>query len=185
VNRTAPSVIVLGATGYTGRLVAARLRREGQPFIVAGRDSDRLAALAADLGELATTHVVNVRDPDALTALLTPGDTVLNCVGPFTDLGEPVVRACIDAGAHYLDTSGEQVFIRAVHDRHGEPHARPASPWCPEWPSSTPSATAPPRWAAAGWPRPIRTADVIYAWRDTTAPGAPAAPWSGSWAAGV
>jgi short subunit dehydrogenase-like uncharacterized protein len=168
VNRTAPSVIVLGATGYTGRLVAARLRREGQPFIVAGRDSDRLAALAADLGELATTHVVNVRDPDALTALLTPGDTVLNCVGPFIDLGEPVVRACIHAGAHYLDTSGEQVFIRAVHDRHGEAAREAGISVVPGMAFEYALGDCAAAVGGRGMARPIRTADIIYAWRDTT-----------------
>jgi short subunit dehydrogenase-like uncharacterized protein len=166
VNRTAPSAIVLGATGYTGRLVAAALRREGQPFIVAARDPHRLAALAAEVGELASTHVVNIRDADALSALLKPGDTVINCVGPFIEMGEPVVRACIHAGAHYLDTSGEQAFIRSVHDRHDEAARDAGISVVPGMAFEYALGDCATAVGGRGMARPIRTADIIYAWRD-------------------
>jgi short subunit dehydrogenase-like uncharacterized protein len=167
VNRTTPLVIVLGATGYTGRLVAEALRREGLPFIIAARSPDRLGALAAELGELATAHVINIRDSEALAALMKRGDTVLNCVGPFTEFGEPVVRACIAAGAHYLDISGEQSFIRAVHARHAEAAGEAGVSIVPGMAFEYALGDCAAAVGARGMARPIRTTDVFYAWRST------------------
>ena len=114
-----PAIIVIGATGYTGGLIARQLGREpdGPPVILAARDPGRLAAVAEEAG-LGTTHVVDVTDPASLDALIRPGDAVINTAGPFTELGEPVVRACVRIGAHYLDTTGEQPFMRDMRDRY-------------------------------------------------------------------
>jgi short subunit dehydrogenase-like uncharacterized protein len=110
-------IAVFGATGYTGRLIAHELRRHELPLLLAGRDAGKLAALAAQLGG-AETAVASVADRASLDALARRARVLINCVGPFVDLGEPVVRAAIAAGAHYLDTTGEQPFLRAVlvHD---------------------------------------------------------------------
>jgi len=62
--------------------------------------------------------VANVADQASLDAMARRARVLINCVGPFVDLGEPVVRAAIAAGTHYLDTTGEQPFLQAmlVHD---------------------------------------------------------------------
>lgn len=117
MTHSTPTIVVLGATGYTGRLIAESLARTGHPFLLAARNGDRLAALAAEL-DGPPTRVVDVQDPAALRELLRPGDAVINTVGPFTELGEPVVSACIDAGTHYLDTTGEQPWMHAIFQRH-------------------------------------------------------------------
>ncbi len=111
-------VAVFGATGYTGRLVAHALRRHRVPLLLAGRNAGKLAALAEQLGG-AETLVASVGDRTSLDALARRAGVLVNCVGPFLDLGEPVVRAAIGAGAHYIDTTGEQPFLQAVqvHDR--------------------------------------------------------------------
>ena len=110
-------VAVLGATGYTGRLIAHELHRHGIRMLLAGRDPDRLQALAADVGG-AETLVAKVGDQGSIDALARRALVLVNTVGPFVDLGEPVVRAAIAAAAHYVDTTGEQPFVQSimVHD---------------------------------------------------------------------
>lgn len=110
-------VAVLGATGFTGRLIAKALHRNDIPTLLAGRNEVKLDRLAASTGG-AETAVVDVRDTKALDALASRVGIVINCVGPFIDFGEPVVRAAIAAGTHYIDTTGEQPFIKnmLVHD---------------------------------------------------------------------
>ncbi len=110
-------IAVFGATGYTGRLVAEELHRCGAPLLLAGRDRARLAALAKTLGG-AEVLVARVDEPHSLDRLAARARVLVNCVGPFVDLGEPVVRAAIAGGAHYVDTTGEQPFVQAmqVHD---------------------------------------------------------------------
>ncbi len=68
--------------------------------------------------ELATA-AARLDDPAALRELLEPCAAVISCAGPFVEHGEPVVRAAVAAGTHYLDTTGEQPFMRAVFDDHG------------------------------------------------------------------
>jgi short subunit dehydrogenase-like uncharacterized protein len=121
VARNGRSIAVLGATGYTGRLIAAELSRHGAALLLAGRNSGKLAQLAEQIGG-AETSVTDVRDGGALDALAQRAQVLINCVGPFLDYGEPVVRAAIAAGAHYLDTTGEQPFVRSVlvHDTWAE-----------------------------------------------------------------
>jgi short subunit dehydrogenase-like uncharacterized protein len=111
------AIAVFGATGYTGRLIAHELRRQGARLVLAGRDAHKLEALAAELGGVATM-VANVTDQASLDALARRARVLINCVGPFVDFGEPVVRAAIAAGSHYIDTTGEQPFLQTilVHD---------------------------------------------------------------------
>src|ERR687897_902780 len=118
-EQTGP-VAVYGVTGYTGRLVAEELERREAEFVLAGRDAGRLEALASTLGGEVRTASVSLDDPAGLRELLEPCAAVIACAGPFTRLGEPVVAAAADAGTHYLDTTGEQPFIRLVFDRYGE-----------------------------------------------------------------
>jgi short subunit dehydrogenase-like uncharacterized protein len=111
------TIAIFGATGYTGRLIAHELRRHALPVLLAGRDAQKLDALAAQVGG-AETLVADVGDRASLDRLAERARVLINCVGPFVDYGEPVVRAAIAAGAHYIDTTGEQPFVRAllVHD---------------------------------------------------------------------
>ena len=64
-------------------------------------------------------RVASVDDGPSLRALVDGADVLINCAGPFTYAGEPVVRAAIDAGVHYVDSTGEQSFMRMVFDRYG------------------------------------------------------------------
>jgi short subunit dehydrogenase-like uncharacterized protein len=107
------TLAVLGATGFTGRLVVEEARRAGLPLRLVGRRRDALEALA-EAGEEA--RVADARDIPALSRALDGCDVVLSCAGPFMPLGLAPVLASIGVGAHYLDTSGEQVWVRRLHD---------------------------------------------------------------------
>ncbi len=120
-------IAVYGATGYTGRLVAAELQRRGADYVLAGRSASKLGALAAELGEDVRTVPVSLDDPAGLRSLLEPCAAVIACAGPFTLHGEPVLAAAVDTGTHYLDTTGEQPYIRMTFDRYGQPAERAGS----------------------------------------------------------
>jgi short subunit dehydrogenase-like uncharacterized protein len=111
------SIAIYGATGYTGRLVAREAARRELPLVLSGRDAARLHALAGALGIDAPVRAAALDDRDALRHALGDCAAVINCAGPFTRLGEPVVRAAVETGTDYVDTAGEQGFMRRVFDQ--------------------------------------------------------------------
>jgi len=113
----AAPIVVYGASGYTGRLVVAEARRRGLDLVLSGRDGTKLRALAR-AGE--TARAAALDDRDALRHAFAGAAAVINCAGPFTRYGEPVLRAAIDTGVHYVDTTGEQGWIRRVFERHDD-----------------------------------------------------------------
>lgn len=110
-------IVVFGATGYTGGLVVDALLRRGHQPVLAGRGADRLAKLAGRLGGL-DYRVADVGDPASVRALVEPGDVLVTTVGPFDRFGYPVAQAAVDAGAHYVDSTGEVGFVRELGDLH-------------------------------------------------------------------
>lgn len=120
---TKKPVVIYGASGYTGKLVAEYLREYKLPFIAAGRNKERIEkALALVPGiETADYEVVEVEHTvEALTALLTGAKVVCNTVGPFDYFGEVVVEAAANANCHYMDTTGEQSFMQRVREKFGD-----------------------------------------------------------------
>jgi len=111
---------VLGATGYTGRLVCAAARSLGIPLRLVGRRRDALDELAESGEEV---RLADARDLDALVAAFDGAFAVVSLAGPFLELGFAPVQAAIRAGAHYLDSSGEQEFAWHVFERFGPPAA--------------------------------------------------------------
>ncbi len=114
------SIAVYGATGFTGKLVAHELRRRGLDCVLAGRDAAKLARLSEQLGGGVPTHAVELDDRDGLRHLLGDCDVVIDCAGPFMRWGEPVARAAVETGTHYVDTTGEQNYIELLHRRFGD-----------------------------------------------------------------
>ena len=108
------TIVLYGATGYTGRLVTDELARRGVDHVLSGRDPEKLARL-----EGAPTRAVPLDDDRALRDLLDPASAVINCAGPFTLAGDALARAAIATRTHYVDSTGEQSFIRMIFDRHG------------------------------------------------------------------
>jgi short subunit dehydrogenase-like uncharacterized protein len=118
-EQTGP-IAVYGATGFTGRLVAAELRRRGAQMVLAGRNAAKLEILAEEIGDGAETRAVGLDDTTGLRQLLEPCAAVIACAGPFRLHGEPVLAAAVDAATHYVDTTGEQPFMSMVFDRYGD-----------------------------------------------------------------
>src|SRR5215472_6628599 len=117
-------IFLYGATGYMGGLVAEALVAGGARPILAGRNQDRLTAVAARLGQAnhgieRDTAVVDIEKSDRLRNLLRCGDVLVSTAGPFMKTGMPVVEAAVGAGAIYLDSSGEPPFIRQVFEEFG------------------------------------------------------------------
>ncbi|MGK5111573.1 MULTISPECIES: saccharopine dehydrogenase family protein [unclassified Geodermatophilus] len=111
-------IVLFGATGYTGGRTAEALVARGARPVLAGRDPDRLAGTAERLGGLETARA-DAADPASVRALLGDGDVLVSTVGPFLRLGWPAVEAAVDAGAVYLDSTGEPPFLRRVFERAG------------------------------------------------------------------
>lgn len=120
------SVVVFGATGVTGRQVAAYLARRaegaGATWAAAARDPAKLERVLGEVGVAAPqTIVADVGDPASLAAMASRARVVLDLVGPYTRYGEPVIEACLAGGAHYADLTGEMPFVRrtidACHER--------------------------------------------------------------------
>lgn len=118
-------IALYGATGYTGKLVAAELHRRGLDMVVAGRNRARLESVVDTLGlSGAQVRTADVDDPAGLAAVLDGCDGVINCAGPFTFFGEQVVRAAITAGCHYVDTTGEQGYMQRIFEECHEDAAQ-------------------------------------------------------------
>jgi short subunit dehydrogenase-like uncharacterized protein len=119
------SVVVFGATGVTGRRVAAYLAdRAGEvdaKWAVAGRDRGKLQRVLGEVGVTAPeTIVADVGDPVSLAAMAARAQVVLDLVGPYTLYGEPVIEACVANGSHYVDLTGEIPFVRRMIDTYDE-----------------------------------------------------------------
>ena len=97
--------MLYGASGYTGRLIAEEAVRRGHRPVLAGRSREKLRPLAERLGlEVA---VVGLRTCAAWWPRWRACPLVLHAAGPFIHTSEPMMQACLAAGAHYLDITGE------------------------------------------------------------------------------
>jgi short subunit dehydrogenase-like uncharacterized protein len=117
-------IVLFGATGFTGGLVARRLVAHGERPVLAGRDPERLKRLADDLGAELETVKADVLRQNSVFSAVGDGDVLVSTVGPFAKWGDVAVRAAIAAGATYLDSTGEPTFIRRVWQEFGPPAER-------------------------------------------------------------
>ncbi|MDX2169765.1 MAG: saccharopine dehydrogenase NADP-binding domain-containing protein, partial [Deltaproteobacteria bacterium] len=111
-------LLLYGATGFSGRLIAQRACALGLSPILAGRDAARLGGLARELG--CEARAVGLEDAARLAATLDGVAVLLNAAGPFTATTAPLVEACLAAGVHYLDISGEVPALAALARRHAQ-----------------------------------------------------------------
>ncbi len=111
-------IVVLGASGYTGRLLATSLVGRGHNPVLAGRSAQKLKALAAELGDL-DIAIADASDPSSVAGLVGKGDVLATTVGPFARYGQAALDAAIAAGAHYVDSTGEAGFVRSVFAEAG------------------------------------------------------------------
>ena len=111
---SAERVMVYGAAGHTGRFVVEELTRRGLVPVLAGRNADRLANVAASYPGL-EQRVFGVDDARTVRESLAGIDVVVNCAGPFLDTGLPLARAAVEGGTHYLDVTAEQPAVQQLY----------------------------------------------------------------------
>ncbi|KAF5363351.1 hypothetical protein D9756_000263 [Leucocoprinus leucothites] len=115
-------LLVLGATGFTGRLITRYLsvhpQRSGFTFAVGARSSPKLKALLEDLNLQNDDTIglvqVDVTKPVEIEKAVKSTRVVINTVGPYWRWGTPVVAACAKYGVHYVDLTGETVWIKSI-----------------------------------------------------------------------
>nr|XP_054486609.1 saccharopine dehydrogenase-like oxidoreductase [Agelaius phoeniceus] len=136
-------IVVFGASGFTGQFVVEEVARaaaataagEGQlcsgrlRWAVAGRNREKLRAVldraAGQLGKAALGDEVgvllcDVDDAGSLAAMAKQTRVVLSCVGPYRFFGEPVVKACVENGASFIDICGEPQFLEGMYLKYNE-----------------------------------------------------------------
>jgi short subunit dehydrogenase-like uncharacterized protein len=121
ISRQQGPIAVYGATGYTGRLVTAELANAGTNLVLSGRNRGKLDALASQTEGEVQVKQATLDDPASLRALLADCAVVVDCAGPFVRYGEPVLAAAVEAGTHYLDSTGEQPYMKLAFERYGPP----------------------------------------------------------------
>ncbi|NJM77842.1 MAG: NAD(P)H-binding protein [Acaryochloridaceae cyanobacterium RU_4_10] len=112
--------LIYGATGYTGKLMARMAKKQGLHPVLSGRNAKTLKAVAEPLGF--EYKVVDLAEKTLLDRTLTDMTCVLHAAGPFSTTARPMLEACIRAGVHYLDITGEiDVFEAcAARDRDAQ-----------------------------------------------------------------
>jgi len=118
-------IIVYGATGYTGQLVAEYLAAEvaaGQSinWAMAGRSLDKLAAVRDAVGAPADLPLIvaDSDDPASLDAMSARARVILTTVGPYQLYGNELIASCVRNGTDYCDLCGEPGWMRQIVDRH-------------------------------------------------------------------
>ena len=116
-------VIVWGATGFTGKLVCEYLLRtygtgKDLKWAMAGRSQDKLDQLNQELGASIPTLIANSNDRLSLDALVGKTAVICTTVGPYARYGSELVAACVSAGTHYCDLSGEVPWMHEMIKKH-------------------------------------------------------------------
>ena len=117
-------VVILGATGFTGRQAVRAMRRQGEGvrWAIAGRNAHAMAALVGDGAKRGAPKpgvlLADTTDAESLHTLASQTRVLLNLAGPYALTGEAVVAACIAHGTHHLDLAGETFWVRQMIARH-------------------------------------------------------------------
>ena len=119
-------LVVWGATGYTGSLVASAAAEliGDRAWAIAGRSRERLEAvrqrIAETAGSIPEILIADVDDPASLRRMTATTRVVLTTVGPYDLVGEPLVEACVATGTHVADITGEVPWVRRMRSRFEE-----------------------------------------------------------------
>ena len=118
-------VIVYGASGFTGRLVAEYMGKtygDSANWAMAGRNEAKLAEVRDLVGAPSTTPLVtaDASDPESLRAMVKRAQCICSTVGPYQLNGSELVRLCAEEGTHYVDLSGEPGWMHEMIAAHGD-----------------------------------------------------------------
>lgn len=118
-------IVVYGATGFTGQLVAeylaAHYKSDGNlKWAMAGRSEDKLAGVRDAIGAPADTALIvaDAADPASLQAMVAQTRSVITTVGPYLLYGDELLAACVAAGVDYFDLCGEPIWMRRKIEQH-------------------------------------------------------------------
>ena len=118
-------IIVYGATGFTGQLVAEYLAAHYKgdsslKWAMAGRSKDKLAAVRDAIGAPSDTPLIvaDAGDPASLKAMVDQTKSVITTVGPYLLYGNELLSACVAAGVDYFDLCGEPIWMRQKIEQH-------------------------------------------------------------------
>jgi short subunit dehydrogenase-like uncharacterized protein len=118
-------IVVYGATGFTGQLVAEYLAAQykgdaGLKWAMAGRSKEKLATVRDAIGAPVDTPLIvaDAGDPASLKAMVAQAKAVITTVGPYQFYGNDVLAACVEAGIDYFDLCGEPLWMRQMIDKH-------------------------------------------------------------------
>jgi len=116
--------MIYGAYGYSAQLIAERARERGLTPILAGRDSDKTRGVAERLGF--EWRDFSLDDPQLIAESLSDIDAVIHCAGPFSATSAPMIDACLRAGTHYFDITGEISVFEHAHSAQIDAAAKEA-----------------------------------------------------------
>lgn len=125
-NQRNYDVVIWGATGYTGKLVATYLHKQygvdsALKWAMAGRNQEKLNAVVGALGDAAIpTIVADSFDEDSLKRMAAQTKVICSTVGPYLKYGALLVKVCAENGTHYCDLTGEVPWMRKMIDQHHE-----------------------------------------------------------------
>ncbi|MGB5934769.1 MAG: saccharopine dehydrogenase NADP-binding domain-containing protein, partial [Ornithinimicrobium sp.] len=117
-------LILVGATGFVGRLTAAYLARSAPTdasIALAGRSRDKLERIRAELPQAAHDWpllTVDVTDAGAAAEISARTSVIVTTVGPYATYGNELIAACAEQGTHYADLTGEVLFVHDVIEQH-------------------------------------------------------------------
>jgi len=114
--------LLYGANGYTGRLIAGMAKEYGLEPVLSGRNAAALQAMSAELG--LAYQAIDLSDKEKLVGLLRSFSLVLHAAGPFAHTAKPMVEACLEAGTHYIDITGEIAVFEMLKKTDGLARAK-------------------------------------------------------------
>ncbi len=155
-------ITLFGATGYTGTLIATALEKEGLQLRLAGRSVEKLSALSQALASHPGWITADVGQPSSLPALFKDANLLINCAGPFTDLGERLVSMAAVSGVHYLDTTNELGFVYRVHKTYQPLAQKSKAAVVPACAFEVAIADCAAAHLARSFPGPYQSLDTVY-----------------------
>lgn len=112
-------IILIGAYGYTGRIICELLENESYKFTAAGRDSEKLKQLQTEFHSIEKTRALDIRDHEQIKSLVNEFDIILNCAGPFTEESADLVNEIANSKSKiYFDISGEIGFVKTSFEHN-------------------------------------------------------------------
>lgn len=111
-------IAVIGAYGYTGKLICERLSENQVDFSIYGRDAKKLEELKNEYSSIIKFQPIDVRNVHQAEAVVKDNDILINCAGPFTEEATQLLKEAVNNGKIYLDITGELSFVKQSYETH-------------------------------------------------------------------